>query len=166
MKMRAFLIGSLCLAASVSAHAAASHCTQAEETVFSCSLDRNKIVSICASKPLTTQSGYVQYRFGRAGKPELMFPKTDVSPKSVVQARTLMFAGGGGAYLSFNRGAISYVVYTAIGKGWGTKDGIAVERKGKTIAHFDCKDVPVSEMGEAFFTRAGLPEDPQEFELP
>ncbi len=165
MKTRALLIGSVCLAASVSAHAAGSHCTEAEETVFSCSLER-KIVSVCASKPLTTQSGYVQYRFGGAGKPEFMFPKTDISPKSVIQARTLMFSGGGGAYLRFNRGAISYVVYTAIGKGWGVKDGVAVERKGKTIAHFDCKDVPVSEMGEAFFTRAGLPEDAQEFELP
>jgi hypothetical protein len=95
MKMRAFLLGSVCLAASVSAHATASHCTEAEETVFSCSLER-KIVSVCASKPLTTQSGYVQYRFGGAGKPPFTFPKTDVSPKSVVQARTLMFSGGGG----------------------------------------------------------------------
>lgn len=164
MKTRALLIGSFCLAASLPALAADSLCTKAEETVFSCNLD-HKVVSVCASKPLTTQSGYLQYRFGAVAKPELTFPKTNVLPKSVIQARTLMFAGGGGAYLRFNSGATSYIVYSAIGK-WGTKDGIAVERQGKTVAHFECKDVPVSEMGEAFFTRVGLVEDPQEFELP
>jgi hypothetical protein len=165
MKTRALLIGSVCLAASAPVLAAGSHCTQAEETIFSCNLE-HKVVSVCASKPLTAQNGYLQYRFGAAGKPELMFPKTDVPPKSVVQAKTLMFSGGGGAYLRFKNGATSYIVYTAIGKGWGTKDGVAVEKKGKTITHLECKDVPISEMGEAFFTRAGLPEDPQEFELP
>lgn len=165
MNTRAFLIGSVCWAASASALAAGSHCTSAEETVFSCNLG-HKVVSVCASKPLTPESGYVQYRFGAIGKPELTFPKPSVLPKNVIQARTLMFSGGGGAYLRFNSGATSYLVYSAIGKGWGTKDGIAVERNGKTVAHIDCKDVPVSLMGEAFFTRAALPEDAQEFELP
>ncbi|MDD4963257.1 MAG: hypothetical protein PHI11_04980 [Gallionella sp.] len=165
MSARILFVGGMLMAVSTPLFAAGSHCSTTEETVFSCHLGR-KVVSVCASKALDAQSGYLQYRFGALGKSELMFPKTDVAPKTVVQARTLMFAGGGGAYLRFNRGVISYVVYTAIGKGWGTKDGVAVERKGKTIAHFDCKDVPVSEMGEAFFTRAGLPEDAQEFELP
>lgn len=165
MSARILFLGSMLMAASAPLFAADSHCSTAEETVFSCHLGR-KVVSVCASKALDAQSGYLQYRFGALGKSEFLFPKTDVAPKTVVLSKSLMFAGGGGAYLRFTNGETSYVVYTAIGKGWGTKDGVAVERKGKTIAHFDCKDVPVSEMGEAFFTRAGLPEDEQEFDLP
>lgn len=158
-------IGGMLMAVSTPLFAANSHCTATEETVYSCNLGR-KVVSVCASKPLTAQSGYLQYRFGALGKPELTFPKTNVAPKTVVQSKSLMFSGGGGAYLRFTNGATSYVVYTAIGKGWGEKDGIAVQQKGKTTAHLECKDVPVSVMGDEFFTRAGLPEDPQEFDLP
>lgn len=165
MKTRAYFIGSVCLVASASAFAANSHCTKAEETVFSCNLGR-KVLSVCATKGLTAESGSMQYRFGVVGKAELTFPKPDVLPKNVIQARTLMFSGGGGAYLRFNSGATSYIVYSAVGKGWGTKDGVAVERHGKTATHFECQDVPVSIMGETFFERAGLPEDAQEFELP
>lgn len=161
----AWLIGSVCLLVNAPAFAAGTHCTQAEDTVFSCNLGR-KTVSVCAAKTLSATSGYVQYRFGVLGKPELTYPQLNVTAKSVIQARTLMFSGGGGAYLRFNNGPTSYIVYSAIGKGWGNKDGVAVERAGKTLAHFDCQDVPMSQMGADFFTRAGLPEDAQEFELP
>ncbi len=166
MKTPTGLIAGLCVAMmSTAVLAADSHCTAAEETVFSCDLGK-KVVSVCASKPLTTDSGYLQYRYGMLGKPELLFPQTSVSPKKVIQARTLMFAGGGGAYLRFNSGSTSYIVYSAIGQGWGTKDGVAVEQNGKTKTHWECKNIPTANMGEYLFTRAGLSEDTQEFELP
>lgn len=165
MNGRSRLIGGMLMVVSTPLFAAGSHCSTAEETVFSCNLG-SKVVSVCASKPLTAQNGYLQYRFGALGKPELTFPKTNVAPKSVVRSKTLMFAGGGGAYLRFSNGSVAYIVYTAISQSWGTKDGVAVAQKGKTVAHFDCKDAPVSAMGDELFTRAGLPEDPQEFDLP
>lgn len=51
-------------------------CTKDERVIFSCPVKRPaKIVSICASKDLTNDRGYLQYRFGLPGKIELEFPK-------------------------------------------------------------------------------------------
>jgi hypothetical protein len=77
-----------------------------------------------------------------------------------------MFSGGGGAYLRFINGKYNYIVYSAIGRGWGTKDGVSVEKDNKMITHSKCRDVPISILGEDFFSRAGLGSDGNEFELP
>ena len=51
-------------------------CTKDERVIFSCALKRPaKVVSICASKDLTRESGYLQYRFGLPGRTELEFPQ-------------------------------------------------------------------------------------------
>lgn len=167
MKQNWLALSGLIYLASSSAIAADSHCSEQEQTVFACSLGE-KIVSVCASKDISQAGGYLQYRFGKPKAPELMFPSTTkpFSHRSDIQARTLMFSGGGGAYLRFINGKYNYIVYTAIGKGWGTKDGVSVEKDGKLIANLKCRDVPVSILGEDFFTRAGLTSDQDEFLLP
>jgi hypothetical protein len=51
-------------------------CAKDERVIFSCPVKRPaKIVSVCASKDLTSERGYLQYRFGLPGKIELEFPK-------------------------------------------------------------------------------------------
>lgn len=51
-------------------------CTRDERVIFSCPVKKPaKIVSVCASKDLTRDRGYLQYRFGLPGKVELEFPK-------------------------------------------------------------------------------------------
>ena len=51
-------------------------CAPNERVIFSCPVKRPaKIVSVCASKDLTSDRGYLQYRFGLPGKIELEFPK-------------------------------------------------------------------------------------------
>ena len=51
-------------------------CAKDERVIFSCAVKRPaKIVSLCASKDLTSDRGYLQYRFGLPGKIELEFPK-------------------------------------------------------------------------------------------
>jgi len=57
-----------------------SLCDKDEHIVFSCALKPTtkvpaKIVSLCASKDLSKERGYLQYRFGLPGKIELEFPK-------------------------------------------------------------------------------------------
>jgi hypothetical protein len=53
-----------------------SLCAKDERIIFSCPVKRPaKIVSVCASKDLTSERGYLQYRFGLPGKIELEFPK-------------------------------------------------------------------------------------------
>jgi hypothetical protein len=147
--------------------AAGSHCRAQEHIVFSCSVGK-KTVSVCASADLSAASGYLQYRFGQKGTLELAFPDlTKATPvTSYVQARTLMFAGGGGAYLRFINGAHHYIVYTAIGKGWGAKDGVAVEKNGQLVTNLECRDVPVSKLSEEFFSHAGLSIDRDVFQIP
>jgi hypothetical protein len=51
-------------------------CQAGERIIFSCPIKRPaKIVSLCASKDLTNERGYVQYRFGLPGSVELEYPK-------------------------------------------------------------------------------------------
>src|SRR5882757_875996 len=53
-----------------------SLCAKDERVIFSCPVRRPaKIVSLCASKDLTSDRGYLQYRFGLPGKIELEYPK-------------------------------------------------------------------------------------------
>jgi hypothetical protein len=51
-------------------------CAKDERVIFSCLAKRPaKIVSVCASKDLAGDRGYLQYRFGLPGKIELEYPK-------------------------------------------------------------------------------------------
>lgn len=85
-----------------------SLCAASEQTIWSCTTTRNKLASVCASKDLTADRGYVQYRFGILGKVELEFPaERKDSQKSFKYSRytrplvtmlTLSFANGGFAY--------------------------------------------------------------------
>lgn len=145
--------------------AATTHCTTQERIIFACRTGK-KLVSVCASPTVTPSSGTVQYRFGPAGAPELTLPGAPAVPRSVAQAGTLMFSGGGGAYLRFTQGAFGYVVYTAIGKSWGQKAGVAVEKDGKRTANLKCTGAVTSELGPDWYGQAGFPDDTQGFELP
>ena len=153
-------------ALSAISRAASTLCLTNEDTIFSSSAGK-KVIAVCASKDLTAEHGYLQYRFGLPAKVELTIPADrSVPPAGSAVSRTLMFSGGGGAYLRFKTGDYDYVVYTAIGRGWGTKDGVAIEKNGKLRTHISCKDLPVSEMGADFFSKAGLKEDTKDFDLP
>jgi hypothetical protein len=53
----------------------ATLCAKDERIIFSCPVKPPaKIVSLCASKDLTGERGYLQYRFGVPGKIELEYP--------------------------------------------------------------------------------------------
>jgi hypothetical protein len=162
--MKYSLVAIICVL-SVSANAA-TLCLSDEDNVFSCSTAK-KIIAVCASKDLGADHGYVQYRYGLPNKAELTVPAgRSVPPANSAVSGTLVFSGGGGAYLRFKAKEYDYVVYTAIGKGWGEKDGVAIEKNGKPLSHVSCKDEPVSKMGDEFFAKAGLKEDKKEFDLP
>ncbi len=86
-----------------------SLCRANEQTIWSCAVTtKNKTASVCASKDLAEDRGYVQYRFGNAAKLELEFPKERKdSQKSFKYSRytrplvtmlTLSFENGGFVY--------------------------------------------------------------------
>jgi hypothetical protein len=154
----------LVIAALFTAHAAsASQCGPAEKVIFSCSTG-GKVVSVCAAGDLSSGVGTLTYRFGPPGHPEITWPPG--AWHDVTRSGTWMFSGGGGAWLAFHRDAFRYIVYSATGRGWGEKSGVAVEQNGKLIANQRCRDKPVSELGPDLFNDANIAADDKDFELP
>lgn len=145
--------------------AADSHCSGQENTLFNCPAGK-KLISVCASKDLDRSAGYLQYRFGPKNAPEIQVPPANSHPSGQVKQGALMFSGGGGAYLRFASAGHDYVVYTAVGRGWGIKEGVAVEKDGKRLAGIRCKAAAETRLGGEWFEKIGLPMDDKDFELP
>ena len=121
---------------------------------------------MCGSADLSGSKSYIQYRFGKEGREEIRLPRDPVSWRSVVRSGVMTFAGGGGAYLSFANPPYRYVVYTAIGRGWGEKAGVAVEQGERRIASYRCGQPVTSQIGPDLFAAASVPPDDTDFELP
>ncbi|MDI1287778.1 MAG: hypothetical protein PSV46_25565 [Reyranella sp.] len=152
----------------------ASFCTPAETVVFSCRSGA-KMVSVCASKDAGPNKGYVQYRFGKPDSRdplELVVPENQLPPPRVAAGESVPFSGGGGAWMRFPKGQLTYTVYTGIGK-WGPrgeireKAGLVVAQSGKQIAVLKCNNPKaVSELGPDWFEKAGVKSGGQDFEFP
>ena len=156
------------LAASASGAPAAGgpSCEVAEQTLFACSTGPNR-VAVCASPDLSATTGFVQYRFGPPQAAELAYPADGADWRALTRAGVLMFSGGGGSYLAFARPPYRYVVYTAIGRGWGPKAGVVVEKDGHRIANLPCEAATVSSLlGPDLFDRSGIARDPGDFDVP
>lgn len=143
----------------------ASHCTAGQRTLFACSTGR-KLLSVCASADLAKDSGFVQYRFGAPGRTAFVLPVAGADWRAATRSGSLMFSGGGGSYIAFANPPYRYVVYSAIGSGWGSKAGVVVEKRGRRIANLPCLDGATSVMGPDLFDSAGFVEDTLGFELP
>ena len=71
-----------------------SLCAKSERIIFSCLTSRSgvsasrgpsKIVSLCASRDLEKERGYLQYRYGLPGKVELEFPSSRTGTQQMFQ---------------------------------------------------------------------------------
>jgi hypothetical protein len=83
--------------------AGASHCTADEVQFWSCSA-KGKVYELCASRDLGKETGYLQYRAGRIGRVELVFPPGRSNPLGVFSYRLF----NRHASLSFNIGEYQY----------------------------------------------------------
>jgi hypothetical protein len=144
-----------------------------ETIVFACSTGA-KLVSVCASKDVSPAAGYLQYRFGKPGSRdpfETTIPAVWTNPSKAASGKSEPFAGGGGAWLRFFKGHFAYVVYSGIGK-WGAhgetreKEGVVVERDGKTVASLPCTGKLTSILGPGWFNKAGVKSNGEEFDFP
>ena len=85
-----------------------SLCQSKEQVIWNCTTTKNKIASVCASKVVTDEKGYVQYRFGTSGKIELELPKSQTNSQNffrysrytrpLVTMLTLTFENNGFSY--------------------------------------------------------------------
>lgn len=165
--VRSLMLASILVVCARAEASGQTHCSADEATVFSCRTVNRKLLSVCASPVLSAGSGFVQYRFGKAGSPELLLPeRTSTRVAGEIGAGTMSYSGGGGAFLRFRHASHAYVVYTAIGRGWGSRAGVVVERQGRAVAEVRCAGEAVSEIGPDLFTRAGLPDDVDGFDPP
>jgi hypothetical protein len=156
------ILGLLWFAAGPGQAATSTQCATNERIIFSCATG-NKVVSVCASGDLA--HGSLSYRFGPLERPEISYPSPGES-RDVVKAGHWVFAGGGGAWLAFHRSPYRYLVYSAIGRGWHEKAGLAVEKDGHLLRNLRCRGTLLSELGPDFFSSAGIPDDETPFDLP
>ena len=90
----------------------ASLCGSDEEVFFDCPLKGSaKRVSLCGSRPLTSDSGYLQYRFGRPGAIELEFPRERAGSPRQFQLTHYIRPQVDRSELAFSNGGYRYALY-------------------------------------------------------
>ena len=117
-----------------------SLCAKDERIIFSCPTKRPaKIVSVCASKDLTNDRGYIQYRFGLPAKVELEFPKERSGSQQKFQYSHYFRARVDHTEISFTVNGYEYQVtddYNAEEKTAQTIQGVMVTAPGKPKADY------------------------------
>jgi hypothetical protein len=124
-----------------------SLCAKDERIIFSCPIKRPaKIVSVCASKDLTSERGYIQYRFGLPAKVELEFPKERDGSQQKFQYSHYFRARADLTEISFTANGYEYQVtddYNAEEKRSQTVQGVMVTPPGKPKdVSFACRIKP------------------------
>jgi hypothetical protein len=113
----------------------ASLCQPGERVVFSCGLKRPaKLVALCASKSLTKESGYLQYRFGVPDKIELEYPKQREGSTQLFRYHHYFRAQVDLTEISFTNDGVEYTVfdnYNGEEKPAVSEEGVTVSDKGK-----------------------------------
>jgi len=108
-----------------------SLCEQNERIIFSCPLKSPaKTVSVCGSKELTSEQGYLQYRFGVPGKIELEFPKDRKETQKQFQYTHYFRAQVDRTEINFGIDAYSYSVFDD----YDGEQKPAVSRQGITVS--------------------------------
>jgi len=114
-------------------------CNTDEKVIFSCQIAKNKkYASLCASKDASNTKGYVQYRFGKIDKIEMLHPETrEAAEKNFSYVRD---KDATMETFKFVRGDFSYELISGEdnkGRSYGT---VIVNKLGKLLAAFDCNE--------------------------
>src|ERR1700752_1346136 len=89
-----------------------SLCESTEKIVFSCAVGKAaKLVSLCSSKELTKDTGYLQYRFGFPGKIELEFPKQREQTQAAFKYSHYFRAQFDQTEISFTSDGFQYAIF-------------------------------------------------------
>ena len=115
-----------------------THCTNNELVLFSCTLKKHKTVSICASKDLSPNSGYMQYRFGKIGKIEITIPKSSKGlPDFTLQANKHPHAEYNNLVIS--KGSFYYSITSFRQLAKKSKDGYSVPPSSDSLSVEDTR---------------------------
>jgi hypothetical protein len=112
-----------------------SLCARDERIIFSCPVKKPaKIVSLCASKNLSADQGYLQYRFGLPGKVELEFPSDRTGTQQKFQYTHYFRAQVDLTEISFSNNGYEYQItddYNGEEKPAQSIQGVMVTAPGK-----------------------------------
>ena len=137
-------------------------CAKTERVIFACVLRRPaKIVSVCASKDLTRDTGYVQYRFGSPAKIELEYPKDRTGTQQKFEYTHYMRALVDLNEISFSIDGVDYSVvddYNGEEKPAQSIEGITINWPGteKKEVRYACRTKPKADYSDL---QAVLPTD-------
>lgn len=132
MRMSSFLSGIAAVVLSAGVIADTGNlCRGGEKTVWSCRAG-TKYYSLCASRNLGAQDGYLQYRAGRPSRLDLRFPDGLIHPRGHFRFGLLAH----GASVEFARGAYLYEISEDL-KG---DTSILVRLPQGRMASIDCSD--------------------------
>ena len=128
-------------------------CARDERIIFSCPIRRPaKIVSLCASKNLTSERGYLQYRFGVPEKIELQFPQDRTATQQKFQYTHYFRAQFDLTEISFTINGYEYQVtddYNGEEKPAQTIQGVSVTAPGKpNEVTFTCRARPKADYAD------------------
>jgi hypothetical protein len=130
-----------------------SLCARDERVIFSCAVKRPaKIVSICASKDLTSERGYLQYRFGVPGKVELEYPSDRHGTQQKFQYSHYFRARFDMTSINFTIDGYEYSVfddYNGEEKPTQSQQGVSVTAPGKPKeVSFVCRTKPKADYSD------------------
>jgi hypothetical protein len=118
---------------------APSHCSDSETVIFSCRVKGSaKILSLCGSKVLSKDTGYLQYRFGPPKAVELAFPKERENSLAQFEYRHYFRWQVDQTSVSFKNGGYTYSIYDDyVGdtKPAGTRRGVSIDKTSPAEHH-------------------------------
>jgi hypothetical protein len=107
-------------------------CNKGEDIYFSCPLENEKIISICASNNTASDRGYVKYRYGDKAD-AFVYPENDTPPGDRFVISDVSEGSIRGLHLKFVNGRYAYVISSV----W--PGGIYVSKNGKIIFDQECQ---------------------------
>lgn len=105
-----------------------SLCAAEESVVFSCTLSGTKhFASLCASRSVGDQTGYVYFAQGPSGHAGYVFPSDKSAPAGRFKRSHLGFGGGSGGFAySFEDAGRKHIVYSISGEQGLEDQGVIV----------------------------------------
>lgn len=127
-------------------------CNDGEEVYFSCPLENEKTVSVCAKDNINPDRGYVQYRYGSKGD-LFAFPPENITPARTVRITDVSEGSIRGLHLKFLKEPYTYVVSSV------SPGELYVSKNGKIIFDKKCQASRYKSFSNKIFD--GVNEAPQ-----
>ena len=143
-----FALGFAIFIHAMPACAGQTHCDDNEVIYFNCEI-KNKIMSLCGSKNLSENSGYLQYRYGKKEHIELSYPSSLRHPTNLFDFEMGGNSGDTEVAVTFNNEQYEYRLYNIFSMpppdgeklgDSGEHAGLHLSKAGKYIKTMKCDD--------------------------